>query len=114
MEDLLKRVSYWSDCCLQPIIDKEETQELICSKCNKPCNESYTEEIDLSVLDSNDKIIFITRLEYDSLEHDTIEEFIEDFLLFKYRSIYNLKYMYSQLWPIRIYNEIEKVKQEKN
>jgi len=64
-------------------------------------------------LDFANTDLFITRLEYNSDEHETIEEFIEDFLMFKYGSTTDLQYMYSEHKPIRIYDEVERVEKDK-
>lgn len=105
MSDLLRRVSQWSSCCWAKIIDPGNTGEWICAECKEHCSEEYTEEVDIAVLDFANTDIYIDRLEYDSIDHPTVEEFVDDYLTFKYGWTDNLQYMIAQVKPIRIWNE---------
>ena len=88
----------WSSCCWAPVRDPGNTGEWICTECGEHTQMEYTQEYWIVVLDFACWQTHIKKLLYESRNHESVEDMVEEFLDSIDTSLTNCEYMISENW----------------
>lgn len=119
MIDQLQTTNLGSMCCWARVIDPGNTWEGLCSECKEHTTRRIIQEIDVVILDfANSGNVYVHRIQYDNwvisdeFDADDIESYIVWRIEWKYWSVSNLEYMYSEVSPIEIIDKRKSLETE--